>query len=88
MKLEEIKVCPTCSSPNLKYEPNYTYETIHYNDVEEKEVVGEVLLCSECFGIVFIEDGRLCRQFVPKREVFEFVAQVNDDRIYLIKDKV
>lgn len=88
MKLEDIKVCPTCFSPNLKFEPNYTYETIHYNDIDEKEVIGEVKLCAECGCIVFMEDGRMCRQFIPRKDNFIFVPQVNDDQIHLIKDKV
>ena len=84
MKLEDIKFCPTCSFINLKYEPNYAYETIHYNDIDEKEVVGEVLICKECSSLVFIEDGRMCRQFIPRREQFTYVPQVNNDQLHLI----
>lgn len=87
MKLEEIKVCPTCSSPNLKYEPNYTYETVHYNDIDEKEVTGSVILCLDCGSIIFLEDGRLCRQFTPLKEVFEFISMVSDNELHLTKDK-
>ncbi len=83
MILEDLKFCQVCDSINLKLEENFCYETIHYNEVDEKEVMGTVKHCLDCGGIYFVEDDRLCYQFIRKEEQFVFNRMVSNNELYL-----
>jgi hypothetical protein len=85
MTLEEIKFCPTCLSANIVDTPSHTFETIKFDQEEEKEVTMDVKICQDCETIIFIEDNRLCRQFSPKKDNYIYIPQVNNDKLHLIE---
>jgi hypothetical protein len=82
MSLDKITKCRMCNSPNLTLYPEYSYETVHFNDIEEKEVIGVVLKC-ECGCLHFLEEDRLCCQKNHVEVQYNFVGMIPDNEKHL-----
>ena len=82
MGLDTITTCRMCNSSELILHSKYSYETVHFNDVEEKEIIGEVKLCS-CGTLHFEEGGRMCCQKNHIETKYNYVAVVADNEKHL-----
>ena len=74
MKLEDIKKCITCSSTDFQYEPALE---IDWTEDDTTRVV-EAKRCLGCDDVYFIQDGCMARQFIPRRDIFEYISLVTD----------
>ena len=89
-KLRNVKVCTICMGINLTYLPNHVHEDVELNDYSANEATfrtDDVVKCNDCDTLFYIEDGKLVTQFEPKREIFKFVPQINDNQVHLYEKK-
>lgn len=89
-KLRNVKVCKVCMGINLSYIPNHMHEDVEKGDYFSDEIIyrtDDVIKCNDCDTMYYVEDGKMVTQIEPKREVFKFVPQINDDQVHLYEKK-
>ena len=80
MNLKDIKECRMCKSTKLELKKSLTIDDVD----NDGEMVVDAKVC-ECGTIHFIENKLIAYQFYPSQISYQWVAQVSDQELALMK---